>query len=194
MEITRGMISRAFAAMDTDKGSMHGWDQMYAEVFKNIESVSKLLEIGVLNGKSMGAWRTLFPEAELVGVDVKDRSHTYPSIIQADKNSRFVYIDSARTAIKEEVGEGFDIIIDDGDHRPDWQFQTFLNLTGSWTKCYVIEDIFSIDNEQLLRKRIKSRGYRHLATYTSKKKDAKLQMGGMMRENVPIYALVVYAM
>ena len=187
MEITRAQIRQAMRKHGTDKLDLHGYDQMYTNLFSNIDKVEKLLEIGVLKGKSLATWLELFPEAEVVGVDIRE----YDGVIDAAKAAKVIIADSARSSIKETVGTGFDVIIDDGDHRPDWQTQTFLNLQGCWTKAYVIEDVIGIDHEKTLRRRLASLGYNDVHTYESKVQNFPMRMSGVITK-VTFYGMVVY--
>lgn len=185
MILTRREIYDAFTEAGSDKSVFHGYDLMYHSVLNRMEGINKLLEIGVSRGASLIAWRKLFPEAEIVGVDKKMHEEIFPDALK----ERIVVMDSARTAIKEQVGSGYQIIVDDGDHRPDWQWQTFLNLEGCWTDYYVIEDVFLDENEKLLRKRLDSKGYFDVETYTSKS-EATIQVRGEMVTG-KYYAMVI---
>ena len=187
MEITRSQIRQAMRTHGTDKLELHGYDQMYTTLFNKLDSVDKLLEIGVYKGKSLATWLDLFPNAEIVGVDIRERD----DVVDAAKAASIIIADSARSSIKETVGTGFDVIIDDGDHRPDWQTQTFINLQGCWTKAYVIEDVIGLDHEKTLRRRLASLGYTDVHTFESKIQNFPMRMSGVIK-NVTFYAMVVY--
>lgn len=188
MEITRKEIQKAFFENGTDK-FVHGYDQMYADVFSKMTGVSKLLEIGVRKGKSLGAWMDLFPAASITGVDIRE----YEGFADKARAANLILADSARTSIKDKVGTGYDIIIDDGDHRIDWQTQTFMNLRGCWTQAYVIEDVVGIEHEKMMRRRLMSMGYTRFMTYASARGNGSvpMQMSGEIK-NVTFYGLVVY--
>jgi hypothetical protein len=188
MEITRRQLLDAFNAAGTDKGIMHGYDQMYYEVFSKLPSISKMLEIGIFKGASLNAWRAVLPDAELVGIDRTIRTDIPP---ETYTNARIIEANSARSSVKEIVGTGYDVIIDDGDHRPDWQWQTFLNLEGCWDQVYIIEDVMSADNEKLLRRRLASKGYTKIQTYSSLLTQAPVQNRGVM-EKMDFFGIVVY--
>ena len=188
MSLTRPQIQSAFKSAGTDKSNLHGYDLMYSRVFEQYPNITKLLEIGIFKGQSLVAWRELFPEAEIVGVDRKIRT----DIVEAAMSIKMIEADSARTSIREKVGEGYNIIIDDGDHRPDWQWQTFLNLKDCWTDCYVIEDVIGLENEQLLRRRLDSQGYFKVDTFASKKSNALMRIKGE-DVRVPFYSMVIHA-
>lgn len=180
-------IRNTFKSYQTDKGFVHGYDQMYSVVFDTIGNPTSLLEVGFLKGYSAAAWKSLFPEADLQFVDKREPVDVTPPA----QGLPVLVMDSARTAITEALGRDFDIIIDDGDHRPDWQWQTFLNLLPRWKKAYVIEDVFTRENVELLRKRLKSKGFTNIHCYQSKFKNAKVRINGEMVTD-SYYALVIY--
>ena len=181
-------IRDAFMSYQTDKGFVHGYDQMYKAVFDVIGDPQSLLEVGFLKGYSAAAWKHLFPEARLMFIDKREKPD---DVIDAARDLPFAVQDSARSAVAGVVGSGYDIIIDDGDHRPDFQWQTFLNLLPCWTKAYVIEDVFTRENVELLRKRLKSKGFTDVHCYQSKFKNAKVQINGE-KVTDSYYALVIY--
>lgn len=180
-------IRDAFKSYQTDKGFMHGYDQMYSVVFDKIGNPTSLLEIGFYRGYSAAAWKHLFPEATLQFVDKTQPVEVTPPAADLP----LLIMNSARTAITEALGQNFDVIIDDGDHRPDYQWQTFLNLLPRWTKAYIIEDVFTRENVELLRKRLKSKGFDNIHCYQSKFKNAKVRINGEMVQD-SYYAIVVY--
>jgi hypothetical protein len=160
---------------------------MYSIVFDNIGNPESLLEVGFHKGYSAAAWKTLFPEATLQFIDKKEPTDVTPPA----QGLPVLVMDSARTAVTEAVGRSYNIIIDDGDHRPDFQWQTFLNLLPCWTNAYVIEDIFTKENVELLRKRLKSKGFNNIHCYQSKFKNARVRINGEMVTD-SYYALVIY--
>lgn len=180
-------IRDAFKSYQTDKGFVHGYDQMYSVVFDTIGNPTSLLEIGFYRGYSAAAWKHLFPEATLQFVDKTQPVEVTPPAADLP----LLIMNSARTAITEALGQNFDVIIDDGDHRPDYQWQTFLNLLPRWTKAYIIEDVFTRENVELLRKRLKSKGFDNIHCYQSKFKNAKVRINGEMVQD-SYYAIVVY--
>lgn len=188
MDITRRQLLDAFNAAGTDKGIMHGYDQMYQEVFSKIPTMSKMLEIGVFKGASLNAWSAIFPDVELVGIDREIRTDIPPETFN---KASIMLANSGRSAVKDIVGTGYDVIIDDGDHRPDWQWQTFLNLQDCWSQVYVIEDVMSEENEKLLRRRLVSKGYTKIQTYSSLLKQAPVQNRGVI-EKMDFFGMVIY--
>jgi hypothetical protein len=184
---TKTEFFEVFRKYRTDKGEMHGYNYMYNALFQTVGEPQKLLEIGIKRGFSIAAWKHLFPECEVVGVDINQRE----DIVQPALLNTLHFLDSCDPTIKEVVGNNYDVIIDDGSHRVDDQWKTFLNLKECWTKAYVIEDIVGIEGELVLRRRLKSHGYKHIETYDSYLKNVKIQRTSG-NQNVNYYAIVVY--
>jgi len=150
-----------------------------------------MLEIGVGAGRSALAWREILPSTELTFLE----KTPYEGMLEEAKTMNIVVGDSARASVVSALfrdAHPFDMIIDDGDHRPDFQFQTFLNFENRWTQAYVIEDIIGQENERLLRRRLKSHGYNNMRTYSSKLSNGSLRMNGKVETNVPFYAMVIF--
>jgi hypothetical protein len=191
MDVTKELLRECFDRYDCDKGKQHDYAGMYSETFKELECVDRMLEIGFGAGRSGLAWRDALPNTNLTFLE----KTPYEGILEEAKSLNMIVGDSARTSIVSTLFNEilpFDVIIDDGDHRPDYQFQTFLNFETKWTGVYVIEDIIGVENEQLLRKRITSRGYSAIRTYSSKLKDGRLRMNGKMATNVRFFAMVIF--
>ena len=104
----------------------------------------RLLELGIQNGGSLELWDQFFPNAEkLVGCDVNPScaglkyDSTRIAVVVADSNTQ-----EAEQAIRSHCSR-FDIIIDDGSHRPGdiirffCQFFQYLDEGG----LYLVEDL-----------------------------------------------------
>ena len=132
----------------------HGTDKLgvytpiYELILKN-RNISRILEVGIGTpeamshvkgykpGASLRMWRDYFPKAEIVGLDVSVAS----VIDAADDRIRTILWDS-KQELAIDVGM-FDLIIDDGSHKPEDQLATFNVLSklirpGS---LYIIEDV-----------------------------------------------------
>lgn len=159
-------IGHIFDKNRTDKGPWrHGYHKCYADVFRDFIP-TKMLEIGVFEGRSLAAWKELFPEASIHGLDNFSRD---VSIVDAAKDMTIIRGDSRDKAfVKNTMPTDYDVIIDDGDHRVDSQWATFLNFKDSWSHCYIIEDIINEDSELTLRRRLKSIGIKNITTYRSR--------------------------
>ncbi len=105
----------------------------------------KILEIGIYSGGSLKMWRDYFGDhCRIVGIDIEPDCRAY------ENNYTKVYIGSQsdraflRKVIEEEGP--FDIIIDDGGHRPNQQRISLEELLPHVTHggVYLCEDIHGI--------------------------------------------------
>lgn len=188
----KNTIAAAFSQYGTDKGPRrHNYQQAYASIFSSWTPES-LLEIGVLEGASLAAWKSLFPDAAVHGVELRDKP-----LIEAAREIPVFRGDSTNTEfINTTVTTEYDVIIDDGDHRPDVMWKTFLNLENKWKKHYVFEDVCLEENEKLIRRRLNSKGYRKIHTWNSSFNDPKTNLRGVVQVNgkmiyPPFYIVVV---
>lgn len=96
----------------------------------------RVLEIGVQGGGSLLIWKSMFPEAEIVGVDILPECKQHET-----ENVKVIIGDQHDIKFLESLGE-FDIIIDDGGHMMTQQ-QTSLKWLMPQLReggIYVIED------------------------------------------------------
>jgi cephalosporin hydroxylase len=134
-----------FYKHNTDKGYVfHNYTRQYASLFEPFRlKPIKYLEIGVLNGGSLKAFREYFSNAELiVGLDIDARCKAF----EEPHNDIRIEIGNAtdRTFIEtiiQKYGK-FDIILDDGSHTNRDVIESFqllfplMNDNG----LYVVED------------------------------------------------------
>jgi len=128
---------------NTDKQtSWHNFIDTYNRNFAPIQdSVEKILEIGIFNGASHKMWKCFFHNAEVYGIDIKQKPwveqlgiHTYIAN-QANREQLQGFID--------EYKGGFDIIVDDGGHWMNHQ-QVSLGFLFKHLKpggLFIIEDV-----------------------------------------------------
>ena len=138
-------LSSIFERYDTDKkGSFHNYTRQYDSLLKEFrDKPIQILEIGVLNGGSIKAFREAFPLAKcLVGVDINAGFKVHEDV----SNHIFIEIGNATEihciqTITKKYGT-FDIIIDDGSHTNKDVITAFellfplLNDNG----VYIVED------------------------------------------------------
>jgi len=123
--------------------SGHGYTIYYDYYLRSLstEPIS-LLEIGVLDGKSLATWNKFFAAASVYGLDID------PACRRFENDRTKVIIGSQADAgvladVCRQVPEGFDVIIDDGSHYVKDVIASFqglfdhLKLGG----IYVIEDL-----------------------------------------------------
>jgi hypothetical protein len=135
----------------TDKA---GWyTPFYSLLFEHRRmEIRRVLEVGIgtkeamahvpgyMPGASLFMWQDYFPRAEIWGVDSDPRAQR--------EDICCVLSDSRDPMLRHQVGSGYDIIIDDGAHDLDTQWETFLNLFPLVKDggLYIIEDAADYQN------------------------------------------------
>lgn len=127
----------------TDKcPTAHNYVETYEALFAPLRtSARRILEIGVQHGYSMRMWEEYFPQAKIVGVDIRPR----PQVDSARVTT--VVADQGRRedlkALLAKLGGEYDIIIDDGGHRMDQQQVSLAMLFPALRPggLYIIEDM-----------------------------------------------------
>jgi cephalosporin hydroxylase len=141
-------IKPAFAATGTDKLPRHGYHRVYDLFLQPLYGKPvRMLEIGVLHGKSLAAWQTVFdagrstiygyswPEMEAVEAQLEAHVH-----VLFQEQSNCAHLDE----ITDMAGAApFDLVIDDDSHEPGHQLKTLVKLFPRVSPggFYVIEDI-----------------------------------------------------
>lgn len=132
----------------TDYAEKHGhhkydrYFRVYDEVLGAlVDQPLRLLEIGV-SADSLTMWRSCFPAAEIVGLDQSPRGPTNQDDLAAVPGVTFILGDQTDCMLLQSLGS-FDVIVDDGGHRPRQQIGAFKELfprmrAGGW---YFIEDL-----------------------------------------------------
>ena len=122
---------------NTDKAFFHKYLDFYQMNLPKSNFKGRLLEIGVMDGASLEMWREYYPNAEIVGLDINDKSHINIPDVTILKR------DATRPSDLADLGM-FDIIIDDGSHMTGDQiisleilYNNNLNKSG----FYIIEDL-----------------------------------------------------
>lgn len=134
----------------------HNYTPAYHAMFGDRrESVRRVLEVGVNAGSSLRMWEEYFPNAKIVGLDIRREVLFTAGRVEchyADQSSR----QSLLAAVAAAGGGPFDLIIDDGSHEDAHQIVTAETLmpllaTGG---AFVIEDIDIDCRPELLADRI----------------------------------------
>jgi hypothetical protein len=126
---------------DKQKEGGHSFAAAYADFLRPFRAKRlKLLEIGLLNGSSLLAWRAYFPRASIVGIDIllkPEMARGRVRVYQGDQGSA---ADLDRVCANEAP---FDIVIDDGSHLSRHQLFSFYHLFPHLKDggIYVIEDV-----------------------------------------------------
>ncbi|MEO1434587.1 MAG: hypothetical protein AAFV80_03570 [Bacteroidota bacterium] len=139
----RPSLSELCSQFFTDKCAIdHNFVEVYANLFDPIrDSVTRVFEIGILRGASHLMWQAYFPNADIFGIDIEDKSD-----LEAKGIKTFVADQSNRADLQgflDKYGTAFDIILDDGGHAMHHQQVSFGFLfeqvkPGGY---YIIEDV-----------------------------------------------------
>ena len=135
-------LDRLAKAYGTDKSSeIHNYCVKYEKYlpFKRYDEIN-ILEIGVLDGKSLLTWKEYFYRANILGIDINPDCKKYeePRIsveIGSQDDGNFL----SRTW--QKYGP-FDMILDDGSHMNEHVIYSFEHLWGSVKSggVYIVED------------------------------------------------------
>jgi hypothetical protein len=164
-------LSDIHASYETDKGTTHSYIETYDIIFGPYQNHNiNFLEIGVLTGGSLRMFNDFLTKAEIYGVDnwsqridhygrtidladITNITNKYPRIhlVTCDSTDKD-RVDKKLTNLK------FKFIVDDGDHRPEVQFNTFKNfipyLADNGT--YIVESVYGIvELDEMLKAYIK---------------------------------------
>lgn len=140
-------LSRLAVRFKTDKWGGHRYTQHYHRHLKHLRNQPlNLLEIGIggyaregRGGNSLRMWRQYFPQGEIYGLDIEDKSFVEGPrihVFQGDQSDPELL-----HRIADEMGR-MDVVIDDGSHRPEHVIATFRVLFPLLADdgIYVVED------------------------------------------------------
>lgn len=131
---------------NADKSSrFHHYLDFYEKQLPDQSFKGRLLEIGVMDGLSMRMWRDYYPNAETVGIDIKDMEHLYNDDWQVPRSVKLLNVNGTIEKPVRDLGN-FDIIIDDGSHYMHDQQRSFELLYYSQLNkggYYIIEDLWT---------------------------------------------------
>ena len=136
---TQGKLQRIGARCGTDKATLHRFCDTYEHLLNKY--VSRVWEIGVLDGASLRMWAEYYPKATITGFDWKDKSE-----LELPKNAQVCMLDQGslpQLVSLSRKESGIDIIVDDGSHTISHQIQTFETLFDCLKSGgqYIIEDL-----------------------------------------------------
>lgn len=122
----------------------HGFIDIYDIYLAcNQEKTKTVLEIGVDNGNSLKMWNEYFPNAKIIGWDIKayklDAFGPRISTFCVDQEDK----DSMHQALDFLGAPQFDLIIDDGCHTMEGQQKTLASLWSVLSPggIYIVEDL-----------------------------------------------------
>ena len=130
----------------TDKYWKHNYTHYYDSYMSGLYNKPlKILEIGVLRGASLLLWKGSFPKAQIFGLDIKDLNNC--KNLRKNKDIKLFVGDQGDTEFLKEVGKSgpYDLIVDDGSHKPTDQLTSFCSLWPCIAKggSYVVEDVWN---------------------------------------------------
>lgn len=136
--MTTEQIQAAFIKYGSDK-AQHGYAEFYAARLP--ENPKSILEIGVNDGASIRAWRELFPEAVIHGLDL----FSDKPIPDIDGVTFWTGHQADYFLLEQLKNQNFTVIIDDGSHSSRHQMVTFFALFQPG-QYYFIEDLHCCHN------------------------------------------------
>ena len=124
---------------NTDKAYKHKFCDFYEQNLN--KNISKLWEIGVLDGASIQMWSEYYPNAQITGFDIENKNY-----LKLNSNVNVQLLDQGNKEQLEKLtneNNDIDIIIDDGSHQIHHQIMTFEILFDSLKSGgqYIIEDL-----------------------------------------------------
>lgn len=134
---------------NSDKGDIFPNGNHYANYYESWffpikHTATNICEIGVYNGSSLKAYKDYFPNADIIGLDIDDKSE-YNTDRITTKILNQAYIESLNEFVLECQSKSilFDFILDDGSHDVSHQQLSFgvlfpLIKPGGF---YIIEDL-----------------------------------------------------
>lgn len=174
----------AFTATKADK-RVHGYHSFYNEIVAD-STINSLLEIGVFRGASLKAWKKVWPDAIIEGMDTIAR-------YDDDLKKEFT-IHEMDSTIPSTITREYDMIVDDGDHHWVSQLQTFNHYFDKARKFYVIEDIMGIHAYDVLMRKLPKEAKDISTTYTSRGQKVKFIIGDLGRniEYTDNYRFIIF--
>lgn len=108
----------------TDKESNHRYGDTYERLFPSRVDVKLMMEVGVADGACLQAWKEVFPNAIIVGMDIHDSDKAHGERIEFYLGDQCSRQDCERAA----RGRLFDLIIEDATHQLSNTLTTLYHL------------------------------------------------------------------
>lgn len=147
LDVIGANLSQMATIYGSDKAELHGYTAVYERYFQHIKYNSfEILEIGIGGGNnkesgggSLRLWKRYFPKAQIIGIDIFDKSFFEEKRIKTyiGNQSDIEFLN------KLTAQHSFDIVIDDGSHMSNDVITSFLNLFPKMPSksLYIIEDV-----------------------------------------------------
>jgi hypothetical protein len=142
----------------------NGYTDAYTKLFNDLKNNSiNFLEIGVFQGRSLAMWSDYFVNGTIYGIDISTKEFELmkPELEKmgafSNNNLGFIRELNSMEERPNNLNSCFSIIIDDGDHNPTAQWETFKNYWPILCSggIYVIEDIHENWSEKIKNEMIK---------------------------------------
>lgn len=140
-------LTRLAILHGTDKFGIHDYTPVYFDLLQHLrDRPLRMLEIGVggygdpiLGGDSLATWRDFFPQAQIVGVDIKRKDIDLGERVTILQGSQ---VDAEFLARVVRDHGPFDIILDDGSHFNEHVVTSFELLFPTLVPggIYIVED------------------------------------------------------
>jgi cephalosporin hydroxylase len=147
LQAMSGDLTKLAVHFGTDKWGAHRYTQHYQRHLEHLRHKPvKMLEIGIggysragQGGASLRMWKHFFPQGQIVGLDLQDKSFVEEPRIKAYRGDQTD--PELLRRIVDESGP-FDVIIDDGSHQPAHIIASFGILFPLLADdgIYVVED------------------------------------------------------
>ena len=118
---------------------LHNYLPTYATYLESKRTtIESFLEIGLETGASVQMWEEYFPNAKIYGIDINPTNKDF----ETERIKVFIG-DQGDNAFLQTLPPMFDVVVDDGSHRPDDIISTFKYLFPrlSHGGYYIIEDL-----------------------------------------------------
>jgi len=126
----------------TDKCTNHDYSAAYESLLPNRKNVKMVMEVGVADGSCLLAWREVFPNATIVGMDIHHSDKAHGDRIEFHLGDQRSLEDCRRAA----AGRQFDLIVEDATHNVTDNLVTLIYL-WPFVKpggLYVIEEFGNV--------------------------------------------------
>lgn len=129
-----------------DSDTCHNYTPVYNALYTKFRTqVASVLEIGINSGASLRMWRDFFPNAQVVGLDIRREclfSEERIRSFYADQNNP-ESLQQALVAIGNGTTPSFDLVVDDGSHEYEHIVTSMKHLLPYVADrgLYIIEDV-----------------------------------------------------
>ena len=113
----------------TDKQTNHNYGDAYESLFPDRDAVKLMMEVGVADGSCLSAWREIFSNATIVGMDIHHSDKAHGDRIEFYLGNQSVGQDCERAARGRGAPDRlFDVIIEDATHKLGYTLMTLFWL------------------------------------------------------------------